>query len=192
MEVNLMSKMSSFLFVNRRLVLVFVSVLVLSMMFAAVVPVFAVTSKKIPVIFTRAGVSFTLGTDFWTTEGETYHSRGSTTGYSSYSITGPGVDLVGGTSYATLDQNLNLKTSRGEQHFDSEIDFTAGSFVGGHNVKGTFGMYTGAFMGLLKSVDTSTMGVWHGTGAYHGWTLVMEYATGDPAVGGYVLIPNGK
>jgi hypothetical protein len=171
-------------------ILLSISVLVLTVAAATLVPaVSAETAKKIPVTFTRTGVFFNLGTDVWTTNGDTYHTRGSTTGYTSYSITGPDVNLIGGTSSANLDQNLNLKTSEGEQHFDSTIAFADGSFVGGHNVKGTFIIYTTVgFAGLLKSVDTTTRGVWHGTDAYQGWTLVMDTATGQP-VTGYLLIP---
>ncbi len=166
-----------------------ITMLALLTMLPLVTTAYAETSKKIPIMFIRTGTFFTLGTDVWNTDGDTYHTRGSIAGYMNYTIVGPGIALVNGTSSAVVNQNWNIHIGLGEQRFDSEITFKGGTFEGGHNVRGNFTIYTsGTFAGLLRGIDTVTKGVWHGTGAYLGWTLVMDTATGLP-VTGYLLIP---
>ena len=168
---------------------VIVSALALLMMFAAVAPVFAETSKKIPVTIVRTGTHWTLGDNVWTTEGNTYHSRGSLFGFSSYKVTGPGITLVG-SSQSIADQNENFKTGIGDQHFDTQIVFPDGTFEGVTNIRGTYKSYTSVnFPGFLAAISTVSKAVYHGTGLYQGWTLELETATGLP-VTGYLLIPN--
>ncbi len=172
------------------LALSIVAVIALLPILSGIAIVSAQNPKKIPITFVRTNSYFTLGTDVRTTDGETYHTRNSIGGYYNYQITGDDVNLVG-WSRMILSQNLDLKTGVGNQHFDSEIILEDGTFEGGHNVKGTFsGIYTsGIWAGYLKSLDTTTWGVWHGTGAYHGWTLTMESATGLQTTG-YLMMPN--
>jgi hypothetical protein len=163
------------------------------MMFATIAPVFAKTSKMVPVTFTRTGASFTLGSDFWTTDGNTYHSRGSLYGFSSYKVTGLGVNLVG-SSQNIIDQNLNNNTHIGDQHWDTHIVFPDGTFEGVTNTRGTYRDYLSKnYPGMLAPLDVVTKGMYHGTGAYQGWTLMLESgfvnAVAIPATG-YLLIPN--
>lgn len=172
---------------------VIVSALAMIMMFAAVAPAFAETSKKIPVTFVRTGAFSTLPSDVWTTDGDTYHSRGSLYGFNSYKVTGPGVNLVG-SSQSVVDQNFNNNTNVGNVHYDGNIVFPDGTFEGVTNVRGTFRDYLSKnYPGMLAPNDTVSKGMYHGTGAYQGWTLVVEgnYVNGTalPATG-YLLIPN--
>ncbi len=97
----------------------------------------------------------------------------------------------------TAIQNMKIDTilptgspaGKGNQHFDSTLIFPDGTFEGQINTKGRFVLLSsGPLTGYMYGLDIVVKGVWHGTGTYEGWTLVLETATGQPAAG-YILIP---
>jgi hypothetical protein len=159
-------------------------------------PVLADSSNKVPVTFTRTS-SFLVVGEHWYSDDNTFHVRGNQIGYHSYIVAGNGINYVG-SSAGTMLGNLNLKNSVGHQTFDSQIVFAAGTFEGVLTFKGTFGVVPDtysvvALRGYMYPIDVTVKGVWHGTGAYTGQTLVMEYdivnrVTPAP-ITGYLLIP---
>lgn len=157
----------------------------------AVAPASAAPSTKIPVTFARTGIQWTLGNDYWTTPDNTYHSRNSLFGFSSYRVVGTGINLVG-SSQSIVNQNEDLNTGIGEQHLRTTITFPGGTFKGLTQISGTYKTYTSiTYPGFLAAVNTDQKGVYHGTGDYQGWTLEIETTTGQP-VTGYILIPGGN
>jgi hypothetical protein len=168
-----------------------ISALALMTMFATIAPALAETSKKILVTFTRGGIYWTLGNDFWTTPSNTYHSRGSLFGFSTYTVTGSSINLVG-SSLSIVDQNEDLNTGEGEQHFRTVITLSEGTFEGITQIRGLYKTYTSInYPGFLAAINTVQKAAYHGTGLYQGWTLELETATGQP-VTGYVLMPNNN
>ena len=169
----------------------------LLMMFSAIAPVMAASSKRIPVTFVRAS-PFLIKGEFWVTEGDTFHSRGWGAGFNSYCVMGTGLSLVGGTS-GTYVANVNLKTGvvgerEGSQIWHSHLTFADGTFDGIIIAKGSFAIVSsGSFIGYMSGVDTVVSAIWHGTGAYRGWTLTLDYETQAGVVPsplmGYLLIP---
>jgi hypothetical protein len=157
-------------------------------------PVIAVTPKKVAVTIATEGSSWFLG-EAWTIKGGTYHNRGSSLNFSTYKIMINGEDFLVGHSYTTCIDNLNIQnlstmTGKGNQHFDSTIVFQDGTFEGITNNKGIFRILQSPpqLVGFMASVDIVSMRVYHGTGAYLGWTLVIETASHQP-VAGYLLMP---
>ena len=183
---------------------VVVLALAVLMLFAVFAPAaMAKTPKKIAVAVTRGGTVWTLGLDFWTTEGGVFHSRNSEITGSIYTIVGEGINL-GGTNRGIVDQNLNiegmtevLKYGKGNMRIDSTVTLTdgvrSGTFEGILQYQGSFIKYEkGKFAGFLIPGNAVAHGVWHGTGDFQGWTYTLE----EEFVGGtsqgveaYILIP---
>lgn len=146
-------------------------------------------STKIPVTITRTGIHWALGDDYGTNPDNVYHSRNSIFGFSIYTVTGSGVNLVG-SSESVVNQNEDLNTGLGEQHLRTVITFPDGTFEGITQISGTYKTFTSiTYPGFLAAINTEQKGVYHGTGDYRGWTLELETATGLP-VTGYLLIPH--
>jgi len=157
----------------------------------AITPALAENSKKIPVTFTRSGIQWTLGDNYWTTPDNVYHSRGSVFGFSTYKVTGTGINLVG-SSQSIVNQNEDMTAGIGEQHLHTTITFPGGTFIGITQISGTYKTYTSiTYPGFLAAVDTVQKGVYHGTGLYQGWTLELETATGQSVIG-YLMAPNSN
>jgi hypothetical protein len=157
---------------------ILVSGLTLLLLLSFAAPAMAATSKEIQVTVVRTNTFLVQG-DYWYTKGDTFHSRDWVIGFNSYSITGDGISLVGYTSSVT-DGNLNLKTGKGSQHFDSHLVFADGTFVGIIQVKGTFVVLPETYpipylRGYMVPVNVEFRGVWHGTGDYTGWIFQLEY-----------------
>ncbi len=185
-------------------VAIVVLALAVLMLFAVFAPAaMAQTPKKIPVVVTRGGTGWTLGLDFWTTEGGVFHSRNSELTGSIYTIVGEGISL-GGTNRGIANQNLNiegmtatLKFGKGNVHIDSTLTLTdgvrSGTFEGILQYEGTFIKFnTGKFAGLLISGNAVAHGVWHGTGDFKGWTYALEEEFVNAVSQGieaYILIP---
>ena len=176
--------------------------LALLMMFAAV-PVMAITPKKIAVAVTRGGTVWTLGLDFWTTDGGVYHSRNSELTGSIYTIVGEGINLAG-TNRGIVDQNLNIEGmtgvityGKGNLHIDSTVTLTdgvrSGTFEGVLQYQGSFIKFaSGKYAGFLIAGNAVSHGVWHGTGDFIGWTYALEeeFVSGvSQGVLAYVMIP---
>lgn len=171
-------------------------VVTLFMMFVSIAPVMASTSKEIEVTFVRA-VPFTVKGEYWYTEGDTFHTRNAGTGFNNYSIIGTGISLNGNTS-STYIGNVNLKTMEGNQLYHSQIVFPDGTFEGTITMKGTFTILPDdypveKYRGLMRGVDVVFSGIWHGTDAYRGWILTLDYetvggVTPSPLIG-YLSIP---
>jgi hypothetical protein len=110
-------------------------------------------------------------------------------GFSSYIVTGTGIHLVG-SSQSIVNQNEDLNTGLGEQHLRAVVTFPGGTFEGVTQIRGLYKTYTSiTYPGFLAAINTEQKAVYHGTGAYQGWTLELETATGQPVIG-YLLIPN--
>ncbi len=169
-----------------------ISVLILLTILTVVSLVSAETEKRIPVTFVRKGLSSTLGSNYWTTAGNTYHTRGSTYSFSTFNVIGSGISL-NGSQQNLMSQNLNNNTHVGVQRWDTVIQFQGGTFEGVTITQGTYKDFLSkSYPGMLSPIDVTTRGVYHGTGAYRGWTLTMDSgfinATAIPATG-YLLIP---
>jgi hypothetical protein len=171
-------------------------VLFVVMMMATVAPSMAVSSRKIPVIFTRANPFFGQG-DFWITEGDVYHVRDTTVGFDGYLVTGVGVYLEGST-LSTGVGNLNLKNNVGHIAYDSHIEFQDGGFDGTISISGTFAIVPDTYpdptiRGMMVPWNAVQHGVWHGTGEYRGWTLVLDFETTEGVTPspllGYLQVP---
>jgi hypothetical protein len=193
---------------REKIALVFAIALLVTLM---IVPAsLAESSKKIPVVFTRFGPFFSQG-DSWITNGDIYHVRETVVGFGTYSVTGVGVYLTG-SSVDTGVGNLNLKNGVGHITYDSHLEFQDGTFEGTLSFSGTFTLVTetnplpepgapipaltpGPPSGTLIANNTIQKGIWHGTGQYQGWTLVLEYQTKDgatslPLIGYLLVLPN--
>jgi hypothetical protein len=171
---------------REKIALAFAIVLLVTLM---IVPAsLAESSKKIPVVLTRFDPFFSQG-DSWITNGDIYHVRETVVGFGTYSVTGVGVYLTG-SAFDTGVGNLNLKNGVGHIAYDSHLEFQDGTFEGTVSLSGTF---TVAPSGTLIANNTIQKGIWHGTGQYQGWTLVLEYQTKDGATSlpliGYLLVP---
>lgn len=175
-----------------RQVITLVLVAAFTLTIFAIAPVSASPSKKISVSFTRTGIQWTLGDDYWTTPDNTYHSRNSLFGFSTFKVMANGIEFLVGSSESVVDQNEDMNTGIGEQHFHTVITFPAGTFEGVTQIRGLYKTYTSInYPGFLAAINTEQKAVYHGTGAYLGWTLELETATGQ-SVTGYILIPNDK
>ncbi len=178
---------------NRGIILVLISAVALLTILQAVAPVFAETSKKIPVTMTRTGAYWILGTEYWTTtDSKTYHAREGVYGFNSNIIQGPGINLKG-SFRSVVSQNFNNNTNSGEERWDSTITLPDGTFEGVTHVKGEFRDYFSKnYPGLLANNNTETRSTYHGTGAYLGWTLIVESefvnATSISPTG-YLMVP---
>ncbi len=173
--------------ITRQVITVFL-IAAFALTILAIAPASAAPSTRIPVTFARTGIQWTLGDDYWTTPDNTYHSRNSLFGFSSYRVTGSGISLVG-SSQSIVNQNEDFNTGIGEQHLRTTITFPGGTFEGVTQISGTYKPFTSiTYPGFLAAINTNQKGVYHGTGDYQGWTLEIETATNQP-VTGYVLIP---
>ena len=176
-----------------------VAIAVLAMAFfmltLAVVPAWAGNSKWIPVVITRTSL-ITTGTR-WYTEGDTYHLRDSVSLSLTYSITGTGISYVG-SSHATFEGNLNLKTGEGSSTWHSEILLPGGGFKGIIHIRGTCRVISESYSnvglrGYILPINATLEGQWAGFGDYVGQKLVLEYDivnTVQPStLNGYLFIP---
>lgn len=144
--------------------------------------------QKIPVTFTREAPSGYI---------EKTHSCGDLVivkaklGFTTYIVEGEGIYLeklpgpLGTTIYF-----INSATGKGRAISISELVFEGGSFKGIIFTKGVFGFIpAGPLQGLPFPLDVTQKGIWHGSGEYSGWTLVIEFETGDDPIEGYILVP---
>lgn len=111
-------------------------------------------------------------------------------GFTTYIVEGDGIYLekqpgpLGTTTY-----RLNSITGEGMAISEVILDFGGGTFKGIIITRGVFGvMPSGPLAGLPFPLDVTQKGVWHGDGDYRGWTLVLEFTTGDP-MEAYLLVP---
>jgi hypothetical protein len=180
----------------RKTLAVLTMTLLVAMMTATLAPSMADSSRKIPVVFTRQNPSFSQG-DFWTTEGDVYHVRNTAIEFGSYLVTGEGVYLEGSTQ-GTGVGNLNLKNNVGHLTYDSHLEFQNGGFDGTISISGTFIIVPDTYpnpelRGIMVAWNANQHGVWHGTGDYTGWSLVLDFETTEgvsplPLIG-YLLVP---
>ncbi len=171
-----------------------VLVMAFSMLTLAVVPAWA-GSKWIPVVIKRTSVT-TTGTR-WYTEGDTYHLRDSSSVCPTYSITGTGISYVG-SSQATFEGNLNLKTGEGSLIWHSEISLPGGSFKGIIHMSGTCRVIKESYSnvglrGFMLPINATFDAQWTGLGDYVGQKLVLKYdyvnAAEPSTLNGYLFIP---
>jgi hypothetical protein len=144
--------------------------------------------KKIPVTITReAPVGEIVEI---CTKGALYVVKAKL-GFTTYIVEGDGIDLekqpgpLGTTTY-----RLNSITGEGIAISEVYLDFGGGTFKGIIITRGVFGvMPSGPMAGLPFPLDVTQKGVSHGDGDYLGWTLVIEFTTGDP-IEAYLLVPH--
>ncbi len=84
---------------------------------------------------------------------------------------------------------LNSITGEGMAISEGILTFAGGTFKGVIISKGVFVLGIMPF-GLPFPSDITQKGVWHGDGEYQGWTLVLQYTSGDDPIEGYLLVPN--
>jgi hypothetical protein len=167
--------------IERKFLVIAVALIAVAML---ATPVLAKSPKWIPVTLTRAGMYAGPG-EYWITEGGTRHGRDFTYGFTTYIITGPGINLVG-TSSSTFDANINLKNGKGTWQFESTIVFPGGTFEGQIWYGGTW--VINGDQPTPVGADLVQRGVWHGTGAYRGWTFKLEMDAAH-VTEAYMLIP---
>lgn len=144
--------------------------------------------KKIPVTITReapAGEIIEI-----CTKGALYIVKAEL-GFTTYIVEGDSIYLekqlgpLGTTTY-----RLNSITGEGMAISEGNLDFGGGTFKGIVITRGVFGvMPSGPMAGMPFPLDVTQKGVWHGDGDYQGWTLVLEFTTGDP-MEAYLLVPH--
>jgi len=144
--------------------------------------------KKIPVTFTRADPSGVI-LDI-STRGALYVVKAELA-FNTYIVEGEGIYLEkqpgpkGITTY-----RINTDTGIGMALSFGELNFGDGTFKGIIVTKGLFGVVpVGPLAGMPFPLDVTQKGVWHGNGDYQGWTLVLQFATGDDPIEGYILVP---
>jgi hypothetical protein len=141
--------------------------------------------KKIPVTFTRGNPIF--GEIETCTKGNRYFVKAENA-FGTFIVEGEGIYLekqpsetLGTTYYA-----INLDTGEGWAISFSNLNFDDGTFKGIVITRGVFGVLPS---GQPFPLDVTQKGVWRGNGDYAGWTMVLEFTTGDDPVEGYVLAP---
>lgn len=141
--------------------------------------------KKIPVTITRGNPIF--GEIETCTKDNQYFVKAEIA-FGTYIVEGEGIYLekqpdgtLGTTYYA-----INLDTGEGWAVSLSNLNFDGGTFKGIVITRGVFGILP---FGLPFPLDVTQKGVWRGDGDYAGWTLVLEFTTGDDPVEGYLLVP---
>lgn len=141
--------------------------------------------KKIPVTFTR-GPPMEIGDVEICTKGALYIVKAELA-FGTFIVEGDDIDLVkqagplGLTTY-----RLNSITGKGMAISEGILTFAGGTFKGIIITKGLFGLMAG----MPFPIDVTQKGIWHGDGEYQGWTLVLQYTSGDDPIEGYLLVPN--
>ena len=150
------------------------------------------TPKKIPVTFVRSGGHPISRGWNWTTPGGVFHQRDGVHGITNHALEGVEEDLseyeLYGHSDSTYMTDINLKTMKGSQKYKITLGYQQGTFEGVYICKGTFFLVE---EGVYRIYTGVIHAVWHGTGAYLGWTLTVdtELEEGTPKPQVYLLIP---
>jgi hypothetical protein len=143
--------------------------------------------KKIPVTITR-GPPMIFGEIETCTKGALYIVKAELA-FGTFIVEGDGIYLekqsgpLGTTTY-----RLNSITGEGIGISEGILNFGGGTFKGIIITRGVFDLGIMPF-GLPFPSDVTQKGVWHGDGEYQGWTLVLEFTTGDP-MEAYLLVPH--
>jgi hypothetical protein len=86
------------------------------------------------------------------------------------------------TSEWIVDYDVNLETGKGNMHYTVKITLDDGTFEGTMNIHGTF---TGPdALHHVWQFNGFRQGVFHGTGAYQGWKIVVSGPTIDGDLSG--------
>jgi hypothetical protein len=168
-----------------------------------VIPVMALSTKKIEVSF-EPGPFFGDSFPDWEMRGDVQHGRNGIMGWEECDITGDGINLVDGTLTKTYDYDINMygveptippppnfRFGTGVLHYKVELVFDDGTFEGNHMVSGEFKVFNSGF---VLPWNSDGYAVYHGTGAYLGWTWVMSDVTvnGVAQFEAYMQIPQSK
>jgi hypothetical protein len=170
--------------VNRKILRISVALIFVAMLVA---PVLAKSPKKIPVTNPMSG-SYWIPPppeEVWTS-GNVQHGRGFTGGWASWGIEGDGVSLSGSLETYYGDYNVNLENGHGIIRRKMVITFDGGTFEGNNIQHGIIQMMGGVFPAL---VDGTVHAIFHGTGDYQGWTLVVTVEQPGSIREAYLLIP---
>jgi hypothetical protein len=143
--------------------------------------------KKIPVTITR-GPPMTFGEIETCTKGNRYFAKAESA-FGTYIVEGGGIRLEKQDGpLSTTYYVINQETGKGIATSFGNLNFGGGTFKGIIITRGVFVFGIMPF-GLPFPSDVTQKGVWHGDGDYAGWTLVLEFTTGDDPVEGYLLVP---
>ena len=146
------------------IVIILLSALIFTLIIAT--PVRASPSNKIPVIITTGTFFFVPPTET-NTVGNTLHQQGGSSGYTSFIITGQGIDLAG-SSLNKINIDINQRNGMGIIHEYSVLTFEGGTFEAQIC---SAGIFTGLVSGLPIPTDLMQHAVYIGKGDYQGWSL---------------------
>ena len=165
------------------------------------IPVMAISPNKIEVTLV-AGTYTHVPTD-WELRGDVQHGRNGLMIWEDCVVTGDGIYLEGGTLTKTYNYDINVKgveptptvkfrLGKGVLHYKVEIVFEDGTFEGNHMISGQFRVRNSD--GFVRPWNSDGYAVYHGTGAYLGWTWVLRDVTTDGSgiFESYMLIPQSK
>ena len=126
--------------------------------------------------------------DYWIS-GNIIHGRGATHNgmaiiswqtpfvFPSFPGADPSKYLFTQTSEWIVNYDVNLETGKGNMHYTIKITLDDGTFEGTSNLHGTFTEPSASHH--VQLVDGFRQGVFHGTGAYQGWKIVVSGPTVD-------------
>jgi len=178
---------------NKKILEFALALLFLAMLLA---PVIALPPSKIEVTV-EAGAYSDAPPD-WELRGNVAHGRNGLMMWEDCVVTGDGIHLEEGILTKTYSYDINVKDSpfhpmrymgKGVLHYEVEIVFDDGTFKGNHMVSGEFRVRKSD--GFVLPWNSDGYAVYHGTGAYLGWTWILRDRTinGVAQFESYMLIP---
>ena len=179
-----------------------VLVLGLALLFLAVLatPVMAKSSKKFEINFDSDPAKIIKHAE-WVLKGDVQHGRNGIMVYENCIATVNGITMEDGTLTKTYSYDINVKGveptippppnfrfGKGVLHFKCVTEFADGAFIGNHMISGEFKVMNSGF---ALPWNSDGYAVYHGTGAYLGWTWVLRDKTinGVAQFESYMLIP---
>ena len=167
------------------------------------IPVMASSPNKMEINFDSDTATMIKHAD-WVMRGDVQHGRNGIMVYENCIVTVNGITLEDGTLTKTYSYDINVKGvertippppnfrfGKGVLHFKCVTEFPDGSFIGNHMISGEFKVMNSGFAFPWNSDGYA---VYHGTGAYRGWTWVLKDKTvnGVAQFEAYMLIPKSK
>lgn len=165
------------------------------------IPVMASPPSKIEV--TLVAGAYTHVPPDWELRGDVQHGRNGLMIWEDCIVAGDGIYLEGGVLTKTYNYDVNVKgveptptvkfrMGKGVLHYQVEIAFEDGTFEGNHMISGEFRVRNSD--GFVRPWNSDGYAVYHGTGAYLGWTWVLrDVSTGGSGVfESYILMPQSK
>ena len=172
---------------NKKILGIALTVFFLTMMVA---PAMAKGPKKIPVTMEMSGAYYNPPpTEAVWTSGNTKHGRGFTGGWEQWDIMIEEELFLAGSLETTYGSyNVNLKNGHGMIMRKMIITFDGGTFEG-NNIQNGIIQMMGPTQAFPRLVDGTVHAVFHGTGDYLGWTIVVTVEQPGAIREAYLLIP---